>query len=68
MTGPLAQLYAMLLSKPFDPTPPPRPHEGLLEDRPLPPGLGPRVFRDPEQAGPAPPMGRGELARMYGGK
>lgn len=45
---------------------------GLLRDMAMPyqnmgptGGLGPRPFRDPEQAGPAPP-GRDTFARVYG--
>jgi hypothetical protein len=34
-----------------------------------PPAEATPAWRDPSmQAGPSPPMGRGELARMYGGK
>ena len=66
--GPLAQLYALLQSRRFDETPPPRPHQGLLEDRPMPPGIGPRPFRDPMQMGPEPPTAPMSLSDVYGGR
>ncbi len=64
--GPLAQLYAYLQARRFDETPARRPHQGLLEDRPMPPGLGPRPFRDPMQEGPEPPVSPMTLAQIYG--
>jgi hypothetical protein len=66
--GPLAQLYAYLQARRFDETPPRRPHQGLLEDRPMPPGLGPRPFRDPMQEGPEPPVSPMTLAQIYGAR
>lgn len=75
MLGPLEQLLAAIQRQQenayvMDPTARPRPHGGLLEEEsafaPL-KGIGPRSFRDPEQAGPAPPV-QGPLAQMTKGR
>lgn len=47
-----------------------RPHGGLLEEESVfapRKGIGPRSFRDPQQAGPAPPM-NGPIASLYRGQ
>jgi len=72
MTGPLAMLFGLLKQREDDRRfgggyyPSPRPHGGLLEDRDMPAGRGPMPYRDPQQAGPEPPVDPRILARMFG--
>jgi hypothetical protein len=67
--GPLATMFAELQRQRFGEQPPPRPHGGMGEQesafRPR-QGQQPMPFRDPQQAGPEPPIDPRILARLFG--
>ncbi len=75
MTGPLAQMFALMEAKRRqgempDPRMPPQQQDlySMVNSTAEPMGPPTPRFRDPDQMGPAPPTGIGPLARMYGGR